>query len=157
VLWDTWSICRAGKTGLAITPIKFFSGGFRVTTQDRGFKWAVVALLWGIALLNYLDRQVIFAQFSLIQRDLHATCLHPGLISCVFLWVYTDLSPSADYMADRWGRARIIFLSLLIWSVATWITAQVQSIEQMLFSRMLTASGAVGWRSAMAGVRRLPY
>lgn len=105
--------------------------------QDRSSKWLAVALLWGVALLNYLDRQVIFAQFPLIQRDLHATSLELGLISSVFLWVYAALSPFAGYLADRWGRARVIFLSLLIWSGATWMTAHVNSIEQMLFSRML--------------------
>lgn len=108
-----------------------------MTAQDRSSKWLAVALLWGVALLNYLDRQVIFAQFPLIQRDLHATSLELGLISSVFLWVYAALSPFAGYMADRWGRARVIFLSLLIWSGATWMTAHVQSIEQMLFSRVL--------------------
>lgn len=108
-----------------------------MTGEDRSSKWLAVALLWGVALLNYLDRQVIFAQFPLIQRDLHATSLELGLISSVFLWVYAALSPFAGYMADRWGHARVIFLSLLIWSAATWMTAHVQSIEQMLFSRML--------------------
>lgn len=108
-----------------------------MNTPDRSSKWLAVALLWGVALLNYLDRQVIFAQFPLIQRDLHATSLELGLISSVFLWVYAALSPFAGYIADRWGRARIIFLSLLIWSAATWMTAHVHSIEQMLFSRML--------------------
>jgi predicted MFS family arabinose efflux permease len=108
-----------------------------VTREGRSSKWLAVALLWGVALLNYLDRQVIFAQFPLIQRDLHATSLELGLISSVFLWVYAALSPFAGYMADRWGHARVIFLSLLIWSAATWMTAHVQSIEQMLFSRML--------------------
>lgn len=108
-----------------------------MTAEDRSSKWLAVALLWGVALLNYLDRQVIFAQFPLIQRDLHATSLELGLISSVFLWVYAALSPFAGYMADRWGHARVIFLSLLIWSAATWMTAHVQSIEQMLFSRML--------------------
>ena len=108
-----------------------------MTAEGRSSKWLAVALLWGVALLNYLDRQVIFAQFPLIQRDLHATSLELGLISSVFLWVYAALSPFAGYMADRWGHARVIFLSLLIWSAATWMTAHVQSIEQMLFSRML--------------------
>jgi len=100
-------------------------------------KWTPVALLWGVALLNYLDRQVVFSQFSLIQKDLHASSLQLGLISSVFLWIYGSLSPFAGYIADRWGRARIIILGLFIWSGATWITAHVVSMNGMLFSRAL--------------------
>jgi predicted MFS family arabinose efflux permease len=102
-----------------------------------GSKWLPVGLLWGVALLNYLDRQVVFSQFSLIQRDLHATSLELGLISSVFLWVYGSLSPFAGYIADRWGRARVILVGLFIWSGATWITAHVGSIGGMLTSRAL--------------------
>ncbi len=102
-----------------------------------GSKWTPVVLLWGVALLNYLDRQVVFSQFSLIQKDLHASSLQLGLISSVFLWIYGSLSPFAGYIADRWGRARIIILGLFIWSGATWITAQVVSMNGMLVSRAL--------------------
>lgn len=108
-----------------------------MSEDDRGSKWLPVGLLWGVALLNYLDRQVVFSQFSLIQRDLHATSLELGLISSVFLWVYGSLSPFAGYIADRWGRARVILLGLFIWSGATWITAHVGSITGMLTSRAL--------------------
>lgn len=108
-----------------------------MTSAGEGSKWTPVALLWGVALLNYLDRQVVFSQFSLMQKDLHATSLELGLISSVFLWVYGSLSPFAGYIADRWGRARIILIGLLVWSGATWITAHVSSINGMLGSRAL--------------------
>lgn len=102
-----------------------------------GSKWTPVALLWGVALLNYLDRQVVFSQFSLIQKDLHATSFELGLISSVFLWTYGSLSPFSGYIADRYGRARVILLGLFIWSGATAITAHVASMSGMLFSRAL--------------------
>src|SRR3954453_7788503 len=105
--------------------------------SSPGSKWVPVGLLWGVALLNYLDRQVVFSQFSLIQRDLHATSLELGLISSVFLWVYGSLSPFAGYIADRWGRARVILTGLFVWSGATWVTAHGGSISGMLASRAL--------------------
>jgi MFS transporter, Spinster family, sphingosine-1-phosphate transporter len=105
--------------------------------KGRPSKWLLVALLWFVALLNYLDRQVIFSQFPLIQHDLHASSVQLGLISSVFLWVYGILSPFAGYIADRWGHARTILLSLLVWSAATWLTGHVSSIHEMLVSRVL--------------------
>jgi len=50
--------------------------------------WLLVALLWVVALLNYLDRQVIFSLFPLLQKNLHATPVEVGLTSTLFLWVY---------------------------------------------------------------------
>lgn len=100
-------------------------------------KWLLVALLWGVALLNYLDRQVIFSQFPLLERDLHASSLELGMVGAAFLWVYGLCSPFAGFWADRWGHARTILLSLLVWSVATGITAHVHSMRMLLASRML--------------------
>lgn len=100
-------------------------------------KWLLVAVLWGVALLNYLDRQVVFSLLPLLQRDLHASSFELGLISTVFLWVYGVLSPFGGFIADRLGRARVIFASLVIWSIATWITGHVTSMYGMLWSRAL--------------------
>jgi MFS family permease len=100
-------------------------------------KWLVVALLWGVALLNYLDRQVIFSLFPLLQRDLRATPFELGLISTVFLTMYGLLSPFAGYLADRVGRVKVILISLSVWSAATWLTAHVHTMPQMLLARAL--------------------
>lgn len=100
-------------------------------------KWLVVALLWGVALLNYVDRQVIFSLFPLLRRDLNASTLELGLISTVFLATYGVLSPFAGYLADRLGRVRIILGSLVVWSAATWFTGHVHSMPQMLWTRAL--------------------
>lgn len=100
-------------------------------------KWLIVALLWGVALLNYLDRQVIFSLFPLLERDLHASTVGLGLISTVFLVTYGLLSPFGGYLADRVGRVRVILISLLVWSAATWVTGHVHSMPQMLASRAL--------------------
>ncbi len=102
-----------------------------------GWKWLVVAVLWGVALLNYLDRQVVFSLLPLLQRDLHATAFQLGLISTVFLWTYGLLSPLGGWIADRLGRTPVIVASLAIWSIATWLTGHVLSMQGMLWTRVL--------------------
>ena len=102
-----------------------------------GWKWLVVAVLWGVALLNYLDRQVVFSLLPLLQRDLHASAFQLGLISTVFLWTYGLLSPLGGWVADRLGRTPVIAGSLAIWSIATWLTGHVVSMEGMLGTRVL--------------------
>ncbi len=99
--------------------------------------WLLVGLLWVVALLNYIDRQTVFSLFPLLEKDLHATAAELGLVSTVFLWVYGLLSPFAGYLADRFGHARVILFSLLVWSAVTWATAHVHTVPQLLVARGL--------------------
>jgi MFS family permease len=77
-------------------------------------RWTVVALLWVVALLNYLDRQVIFSLFPLLEKDLQLTSFQLGLLSTAFLWIYAAASPFAGFLADRYGRKRVVVVSLVL-------------------------------------------
>ncbi len=107
------------------------------------YAWFVVDLLWVVALLNYLDRQVIFSILPLLRSDLKLSSIQMGLLSTVFLWVYGALSPFAGYLADRFGARRVILVSLFIWSVTTWATGLSRS-----YSQLLVARGAMGMSEA---------
>jgi MFS family permease len=101
----------------------------------RIWPWLVVALLWVVALLNYLDRQVIFSIFPLLQKELHANSIELGLTSTIFLFTYALFSPFAGYIADVFGRSRVIIGSLVVWSLACIGASQVHSVLGMLGSR----------------------
>lgn len=65
------------------------------------YPWVLVALLWFIFLLNYLDREVIITIFPLLQKNLKLSNLELGLLSTSFLWVYAISSPLIGFLADR--------------------------------------------------------
>ena len=101
------------------------------------YGWALIGLLWVVALLNYIDRQVIFSVLPLVKADLKLTDVELGLLSGVFLWVYGILSPVAGYLGDRFGRVRMILLSLLVWSAVTWATGHARTSGELLAARAL--------------------
>jgi predicted MFS family arabinose efflux permease len=105
--------------------------------MNPGYKWILVALLWVVALLNYLDRQVIFAVFPLLQTEMNISSIQLGLLGTSFLWVYGLLSPLGGYMADRFGRRRVILGSLVVWSMVTWLTGHARSYGELLAARGL--------------------
>jgi predicted MFS family arabinose efflux permease len=97
--------------------------------------WTIVGLLWAVALLNYLDRQLVVTMPGPIKADLGIGDEKFGLLSSTFLWIYGVCSPIAGYTADRIGKRPVIMASLVIWSAATFLTGVVSSFEGMLFAR----------------------
>ncbi len=106
-------------------------------TRSIHASWLPVALLWVVALLNYFDRQLITTMGVPIMASLKIQKADFGLLSSVFLWVYGACSLVSGYVADRFGRKRIIIFSLIVWSVATLMTGLVHSFHQMLGARAL--------------------
>ncbi|WP_045836706.1 MFS transporter [Hyphomicrobium sp. 99] len=106
-----------------------------MTTKASRTAWAIVGLLWAVALLNYLDRQLVVTMPGHIKADLHLGDEKFGLLSSVFLWVYGFCSPLAGYVADRVGKKKVILASLVVWSVATFASGLVTSFWGMLAAR----------------------
>jgi MFS transporter, Spinster family, sphingosine-1-phosphate transporter len=101
------------------------------------YRWRVVVLLLGVGILNYVDRQVVYSLLPLLRTDLHMSDLALGLTGSAFLWTYGLLSPLAGYLADRFGRARVISFSLLAWTVVTWATSYARTGTELLLLRAL--------------------
>ncbi len=104
--------------------------------------WLVVGLLWVVALLNYLDRQVLITMRDAIKGDILVagvpmTDAQFGLLSSMFLWIYGLVSPLGGYAADRFGRRPVIFVSLAAWSAVTWWTGHASSYHELLVARGL--------------------
>ncbi len=105
----------------------------------RRTAWLVVGLLFPVALLNYLDRQMIAAMKVSVMRDITdiGSETNWGLMLGQFKWVYAFCSPLGGYLADRFGKRWTICGSLLVWSAVTWWTGHVDSYRELLWARSL--------------------
>jgi MFS family permease len=101
--------------------------------------WLVVALLVPVALLNYLDRQMLAAMKPSIMADIPdiATRANWGIVLGSFKWIYAILSPLGGYVADRTSRRIVIVASLFVWSAVTWATGNVHSFESFVAARAI--------------------
>lgn len=99
--------------------------------------WLTIGLLWLVGLLNYLDRVMITTMRGSLTEAIPMTDAQFGLLTAIFLWVYGVFSPFAGFIADRFSRSRVILISLLAWSVITWLTAHATTYGQLLATRAL--------------------
>jgi MFS family permease len=101
------------------------------------YSWIIVAMLWIVAFLNYLDRILITSMRDPIVTDFNLTDAQFGLLTSVFLWSYGFLSPFGGYFADRYSRKKVIVFSVMVWSVVTLWTGFTTSFHEMLAARFL--------------------
>ncbi len=104
---------------------------------ETGYKWRLVALLFGVAMLNYADRTAITTVFPLLRSDLKMTDVELGAVGSFFLWAYALASPLAGSLADRMSRSRLIVGSLAAWSLITLASGLAATTWQLLVLRAL--------------------
>src|SRR3954449_13286334 len=101
--------------------------------------WLVVVLLLPVALLNYLDRQLLASMKASVMADVPTigTDANWGLMLGQFKWVYAFLSPVGGDVADRVSRRLTVCGSLFVWSSVTRWTGHVTSFDELLLARSL--------------------
>jgi MFS family permease len=108
-------------------------------TTTLRYAWLVVALLFPVALLNYLDRQMLATMKASMVADIPSIANRAdwGLILGGFKWTYAVLSPFGGFVADRLGKRYVIAASLFVWSAVTWYTGHVTSFHELMTARAL--------------------
>lgn len=108
-------------------------------TNKKFYPWVVVALLWVVALLNYMDRQMLSTM-----REYMAIDIAPlqsaeafGALMGIFLLIYAFVSPFAGTVADRLSRKWLIVGSLAVWSLVTLLMGYCTTYDQLMWLRGL--------------------
>ncbi|MBR2392187.1 MAG: MFS transporter [Elusimicrobiaceae bacterium] len=102
-------------------------------------------ILFSLNLLNYIDRQVLYSVFPLLQTDLSLTDLQLGSLASVFMVVYMCYAPIVGYFADRTPRPRWIAASALVWGGATLFCAAAKNYLSLLLARGFIGVGEGGF------------
>ncbi|WP_283671743.1 MFS transporter [Candidatus Ornithobacterium hominis] len=105
--------------------------------EKKYYPWLVVALLWGVALLNYMDRQMLSTMKEAMQVDIVElqSATNFGRLMAIFLWIYAFMSPVAGMVADRFNRKWLIVCSLFVWSGVTYLMGIVSDFNLLYLLR----------------------
>ena len=107
--------------------------------EHKYYPWIVVGLLWVVALLNYMDRQMLSTMRDSMCVDIVELeqAANFGRLMAVFLWIYGFMSPVAGMIADRLNRKWLIVGSLFVWSFVTLMMGFCTTFEQVYALRAL--------------------
>lgn len=107
--------------------------------HTKRYPWLVVALLWFVALLNYMDRQMLSTMRDAMQIDIAelSSAERFGNLMAIFLWIYALMSPLAGSIADRVSKKWLIVGSLFVWSSVTLLMGFCTTYQQIYWLRAL--------------------
>lgn len=111
----------------------------RKITESKAYPWIVVGLLWVVALLNYMDRQMLSTMREAMQIDIAEleSAVNFGRLMAIFLWIYGCISPVAGAVADRVNRKWLIIVSLGVWSAVTLLMGYCTTFNQIYCLRAI--------------------
>lgn len=118
----------------------------------RTYAAYVLGLLTLINLLNYLDRNVVFAVFEPVKRELHVTDQQLGWLGSAYIIVLSICSIPFGVLSDLKSRRTVIAWSLGFWSVFTAAGGFVRGFGQLMTSRALVGVGEAGYAPASQAI-----
>jgi predicted MFS family arabinose efflux permease len=111
-----------------------------VTPQKLHARTALLVLT-ALNLLNYADRNVLFAVQPLVQDEFHLSKTQIGYLTSAFLGFYMIAAPFVGPLADRYSRKLIIVLGAIFWSGLTLLTAVTHTYTELLVRHTLVGIG----------------
>lgn len=108
-------------------------------SNSKKYSWIVVALLWFVALLNYMDRQMLSTMKPSMMVNIEElkSATNFGYLMAIFLWIYGFMSPVSGMIADRVNRKWLIIGSLFIWSGVTFMMGYARTFDELYWLRAL--------------------
>ena len=105
--------------------------------HSKKYPWILVGLLWVVALLNYMDRQMLSTMKPSMQVDIVElqSAENFGILMAIFLWIYGLMSPVSGIIADKFNRKWLIIGSLFVWSGVTFAMGYATSFNQLYWLR----------------------
>ena len=111
-----------------------------------------LGLLLTVNMLNYIDRQVLFAVFPLIKIDLSLSDTALGFLGSAFMLSYLLLAPLFGWLGDHWSRTRLASGGLVVWSLATALAGYAPGYRTLLAARATVGVGEASFGTVSPGL-----
>jgi MFS family permease len=106
---------------------------------------AILLLLTGLNLVNYLDRYLVMAVSPRIQESLLLSDAQLAWVGSAFMLGYFLTSPLFGWLGDRYPRKALIAGGIAVWSAATALSGLAHSFETMILARIAVGVGEASY------------
>ncbi|HEV3270998.1 MAG TPA: MFS transporter [Candidatus Methylacidiphilales bacterium] len=103
--------------------------------------WSALAILSGLNMLNYLDRYVMSAVLTPMQKELRLSDGDAGWAASAFMLGYFVTAPLFGYLGDRFPRKYLMLGGVVVWSLATAGSGLAHGFLQLFAIRMVVGVG----------------
>jgi MFS transporter, Spinster family, sphingosine-1-phosphate transporter len=100
-----------------------------------------LALLFGMNLLDYIDRNILAAVLPQIQAEMGLSSTQAGALGPAFLIAYTAFAPLMGWAGDRYNRTRLLVCGVGLWSLATVGSGFADTYGHLVLARSLLGIG----------------
>ena len=107
-------------------------------------RYKVLAMLFLLSIITYLDRVCIAAAAPLMTAELGMTPLQMGMVFSAFFWAYGIFEIPSGWMGDRYGPRKTLTRIVLWWSFFTALTGRVNGFYALWATRFLFGAGEAG-------------
>jgi len=112
-------------------------------------RWWIIALVFLVTLINFIDRLTVAVLAPILTVALHLTNQQFGSLTIWFLAAYTASQGLSGRFFDRVGTRRGFTWSILVWSLAASAHAFAQSLGSLRALRFVLGLGEAGnWPGA---------
>lgn len=119
---------------------------------SQSYRRYALGLLLGVNLLNYIDRQVLFAVFPLVKIDLQLSDTALGFLGSAFMLSYLLIAPLFGWLGDIWSRTRLAAGGLVVWSLATALAGFAPGYRILLAARATVGVGEASFGTVSPGL-----
>lgn len=129
------------------------------SVQATHVRYKVLAMLFLLSMITYIDRVCIGSAGRDIRRDLGLSQLQMGMIFSAFQWAYGIFEIPSGWMGDRFGPRRMLTRIVLWWSLFTALTGRATGFTSLWIIRFLFGMGEAGAypNSSAAIARWFPF
>ena len=107
-------------------------------------RWVVVAALFVVSLITYIDRAAISSAKGALGADLGLSDDAMGAVFSAFALGYALAQVPAGWLADRFGPRLALSLVVAVWSVFTAATGMARTLGSLLAIRFLFGIAEAG-------------
>jgi MFS family permease len=113
--------------------------------SPKTYPYATLAVLTGLNILNYIDRNMLLGVQPLVQKEFRISDAQTGLLTSAFFFCYMFAAPVVGWMGDRFPRKNIILFGIAIWSGFTLLTWLVHDYNQLLLRHTIVGVGEASY------------